>query len=370
MKGLYYHVKQVCHFGQSRPIFSRLGGKIITPANYPISFLHFLFRYGPMKSKIMEKKLGRLDRVARGLILCHSAANVVPKGGNYRRVFVYHGTSDKVFTTPGGKLEADWYDYYFLTGNKDLYKLRNYLRNPERLEGKIVKIGMFRSDPLFNGSYDRGDLLKKYGIKPEGRRIILYAPTWKWGGGTLDRCFARFVQEIPKKYVFVIRPHYNDRKKIKEILKFQASNRIKHFYVFAKQHQEIMDLICISDLMIGDNSAVNYEFALTKRPMVFVKSEAKEVFTPPDEYNVKLCGPAYDPDKDDILPKVEEAFESDEYNGCMERLVERSYYFNDGHAVDRACSFIVDTLGEMGIIDRAETLKKYRGVFTYRGEYV
>jgi hypothetical protein len=366
MKGLYYFAKKIYQLSQSKPIFYRLGGKIITHWDFPKTYLYHLLRFGPFKTSFLSRDLKRLDSMARGLVLCHSGDNTVPPGKNYRRVFVYHGTCDTV-----DKLLADWFEYYFVTGSKDLDKLIRYTYDPQNLQGKIVKIGMFRSDPIFNKTYNREKILGKYAIRPEGKRIILYAPTWSFGGGTLEQCFKPFIRVIPEKYIFIIRPHYNDRRNIRQILQWQHQNRSRDFYFFPKQYHDIMDFIYVSDLLIGDNSAVNYDFALTKKPIVLVKSEVHEnLFVPPDEYNIKLCCPTYDPEgKDDILEKIDDAFNNPKHKDCLDKLVERSFYFNDGHAVDRACSFIVDMLSDMDIIDREHTLKKYEGAFTYTDGY-
>ncbi len=376
MNGLYYYVKKIYQFSQSKPVFETLGGKVITDRN--LTFLHFLLRYGLKSAHIVsrhfdevgkKKKLLGLDKRVKGLILCHSGSNIVPPHENYRRVFVYHATCDKTFLGPEGKLVADWFEYYFVTGEKDLYKLRNYTHNPELLEDRIVKIGMFRSDPIIRERYDREEILKRYGIKPEGKKIILYAPTWKWGGGTLGKCFETFAREIPKNYVLIIRPHYNDKKHIACALQWQREHRVKGLYIFPKQCQDIMDFIYVSDMMIGDNSSVNYDFVVTRRPVVIVNAPHKDVFTPPDEFNIKLCAPIYEPGEVDILEKIEEAFSDPEYRNRIGKLVERSFYFNDGHVVDRACSFIADKLSEMGLVDREEMLEKYKHKFTYMDNY-
>ena len=378
MKGLNYYVKKRYQFSQSKPVYDKLGGRIITFTQYPLTFLHFLFKYGPGRSKIVKRerkkvegkrKLAGLDRFVKGLILCHSGGNIVPPGKHYKRVFVYHGTVDKTFSGIGKKISADWFEYYFLTGEKDLYKLKNYTHKTELLDDRIVKIGMFRSDPIINNAYDKEKILKKFGIKPEGKKIVLYAPTWKWGGGSLGKCFDIFAREIPKKYILIIRPHFNDKKNIKYITKWLRKHRVEDIYFFPKHYQDIMNFIYISDLLIGDNSSVNYDFAVTKRPVVIVDSPHEDVFSPPDEFNIRLCGPLYHPEKDDILEKINEAFSNPLYKKRIEELNNKSFYFNDGHAVDRACSFIVDTLSEMGILDREKTLKQYEGKFSYKNNY-
>ncbi len=131
-----------------------------------------------------------------------------------------------------------------------------------------------------------------------------------------------------------------------------------------------MNFIYISDLFIGDNSSVNYDFAVTKRPVVIVDSPHEDVFSPPDEFNIRLCGPIYNPEKHDILEKIDEAFSNPLYKKRIEELINKSFYFNDGHAVDRAWIFIVFKLSEMGIIDREKTLKKYIRKFTYKNNYM
>jgi hypothetical protein len=373
MKGLYFFAKKIYQLAQSKPIFYRLGGRILTYWEFPITYAYHLFRHGPFRAGILGKNLKRLDRMARGLVLCHSAGGRVPPGKNYRRIFVYHGTCDTIYRAdgPDNKLLSEWFEYYFVTGDKDLDKLKRYTYDPENLDDKIVKIGMFRSDPIFNKTYDRDAILRKYGIKSHGKKIILYAPTWSWGAGTLKECFHHFISRIPEKYVFIIRPHYNDRKNIRYILRWQKEHKLKDFYFFPKQYQDVMDLIYISDLLIGDNSSVNYDFLLTKRPIVLVKSEKHEnLFVPPDEYNIKLCCPTFDSNgKDVILEKIEDAFSNSKYRESLDKLINKSFYYNDGHAIDRACSFIVDTLGEMNIIDRTKTLKEYEKVFQYNDGY-
>jgi len=362
LEGLYYFAKRTYHFSQSKSIFEKLGGKIITTTEFPLTFFYFLFKYGPFRIKIMSRKLFRLHRVARGLILCHSADGSVPRSDNYKRVFVYHGTSDKVFTMPDKKLRLEWFEYYFLSGEKDRYKLKHFSHRSDKLDHKIVKIGMFRSDPVFKNNYSKEKILRRYKIQTNAKKIILYAPTW-------NTCFERFAEEITKEYVLIIRPHANDRRNIKYILTWMKKNKKQNLYFFPKQYQDIMNFIYISDLMIGDHSAVNYDFALTGRPMVFVKSDTVDVFIPPDKYNVRLCGPLYDPEKDDIIEKIEDAFNNPTYEKKMIHLIRNSFYYNDGHAVDRACSFIVDKLSEMGMIDKQFTLKKYGRYFTYMNNY-
>jgi len=373
MKGLYYYTKRTYQFSQSKQVFERLGGTFIINWEYPKTILHFLIRYGPFRIRLMGKRFSRIDRSVKGIILCHSGEYIVPPGRNYRRVFVYHGTCDTVYKAqgPNDKLLAEWFEYYFVTGDKDLHKLRKYTYNADKLEGKIVRTGMFRSDSIITGSFDREKILRKYGIHSDGKKIVLYAPTWAYGGGTLSELFETFAKEIPKQYVLIVRPHANDRVAIKYIRSWQRSHHVRDLYIFPKPAQDIMDFVSIADVLIGDNSAVNYDFVLTGRPLVLVRSDEHEnLFVPPDEYNIKLCVPMYEHGKDSILEKIEVALHNPEYKKRTAALVHNSFYFNDGHVVDRVCSFIVDALSDMGVVDREKVMRKYGKRFEYRSDYI
>jgi CDP-glycerol glycerophosphotransferase (TagB/SpsB family) len=82
----------------------------------------------------------------------------------------------------------------------------------------------------------------------------------------LGKCFKKFVDELHQDYVLIIRPHFNDQKNMRLVLEWKRRYGVEGVYIFHKQYQDIMEIVHIADLMIGDNSAVNYEFALIKNP--------------------------------------------------------------------------------------------------------
>ena len=79
---------------------------------------------------------------------------------------------------------------------------------------KLIKIGNPRFDELSNNNFNKEAYMKSLGIKDLTRKIILYAPTWKWGNGTLHTYFHSFSKSLSKEYNLIVRPHYNDRKYI------------------------------------------------------------------------------------------------------------------------------------------------------------
>ena len=69
------------------------------------------------------------------------------------------------------------------------------------------------------------------GVQDRDRKTILYAPTWKWGAGTLHQYGYKFCQELTKEYNLIIRPHYFDRKYIPKF-KYWAKSKGQNIYIF------------------------------------------------------------------------------------------------------------------------------------------
>ncbi|WP_289085331.1 hypothetical protein, partial [uncultured Sulfitobacter sp.] len=65
------------------------------------------------------------------------------------------------------------------------------LDNFINLQKVLTNLSM-RFDELSNNNFNKEAYMKSLGIKDLTRKIILYAPTWKWGNGTLHTYFHSF----------------------------------------------------------------------------------------------------------------------------------------------------------------------------------
>ena len=62
-------------------------------------------------------------------------------------------------------------------------------------ENKLIKIGYPKFDDYVNNKIDKEKYLDYLGIKERNRKNILYAPTWRWGNGTLKKYGKKFIKE-------------------------------------------------------------------------------------------------------------------------------------------------------------------------------
>ncbi|WP_428952809.1 CDP-glycerol glycerophosphotransferase family protein [Streptomyces sp. cg35] len=147
------------------------------------------------------------------------------------------------------------------------------LRRAFRYEGELVEAGYPRNDVLL--SPDRAKrtarVRERLGL-PEGKKVILYAPTWREdkqrhkGGFLLDLRIdlEAAKRELGDDHVLLIRPHSH----VVEPVPGAGDG-----FVWDVSAQagitDVMDLLLVADVLVTDYSSVMFDFAVTGRPMLF-----------------------------------------------------------------------------------------------------
>ncbi|MGP4024754.1 bifunctional glycosyltransferase/CDP-glycerol:glycerophosphate glycerophosphotransferase [Actinomadura sp. 3N407] len=191
----------------------------------------------------------------------------------------WHGTPLKklgydVKTMPYKRTEGvDWMEYD--VPHWDLLLAQNafsvpLFRRAFRYDGPVFESGYPRNDVL--NSPHRGEIAsvvrRRLGI-PEGKRVVLYAPTWRddFHHAVGKRAFRlefdidRFRAALGDDHVLLLRTHYlvTDRPKL----------RPGDCVMDVSVYPDISELFLISDVLVTDYSSSMFDFAVTGRPMVF-----------------------------------------------------------------------------------------------------
>ncbi|MFI6880058.1 CDP-glycerol glycerophosphotransferase family protein [Streptomyces sp. NPDC050400] len=147
------------------------------------------------------------------------------------------------------------------------------LRRAFRYEGELVEAGYPRNDALLSADrVKRAQRMRERLGLPEGKKVILYAPTWREdkqrhrGGFLLDLRIeldaAR--RELGDEHVLLIRPHAH----VVEPVPGAGDG-----FVWDVSAQagitDVMDLLLVADVLVTDYSSVMFDFAVTGRPMLF-----------------------------------------------------------------------------------------------------
>lgn len=207
------------------------------------------------------------------------------KKENQIYIQTWHGTplkrlanDMKVVRMPGTTTANYKKNFYAETSRWD------YLVSPNRYSTNIFKtafwmdeertweIGYPRNDVLVNRSDDQEYInqIKKDLNLPEGKKVIMYAPTWrddefvKKGHYLFDLKInlENLQKELGENYVILLRMHYL-------IANALDLNGYEDFAIDVSNYSDISELYLISDALITDYSSVMFDFGILKRPQYF-----------------------------------------------------------------------------------------------------
>ncbi|MBC5995861.1 CDP-glycerol glycerophosphotransferase family protein [Romboutsia hominis] len=137
-----------------------------------------------------------------------------------------------------------------------------------KYENTVLETGYPRNDVFYKDNVDtkRQELRRKLNI-PKGKKVILYAPTWRENesrNSTYNTPFNidTFASEFGNEYVLLLRLHYFDASRV-DSGNYGDLVRNVSFY------DDISDLYLISDILITDYSSVMFDFANSNKPILF-----------------------------------------------------------------------------------------------------
>lgn len=134
---------------------------------------------------------------------------------------------------------------------------------------KILEEGYPRNDRLVNATAeDKDDLRKAFGV--EGKKVILYAPTWRDNQHTsgtgytykTEVDFDKLQKELGDEYVILFRAHYL-------VANSFDFDRYDGFIRDVSSYPDINDLYIVADILVTDYSSVFFDYANLKKPVVF-----------------------------------------------------------------------------------------------------
>lgn len=145
-----------------------------------------------------------------------------------------------------------------------------------RYNGEVIMEGMPRNDKLTNVDLFKDDALKiKKTLSIEnGKKILLYAPTYR-EGGVGQKCLIDIPQTLSslesngEKWMCLVRSHSLSKGII-------VNESTGCSFMDVSSYPDMADLLLISDLLITDYSSCAGDFVLTNRPVVLTHFDRKE----------------------------------------------------------------------------------------------
>ena len=170
------------------------------------------------------------------------------------------------------KIEPCWqYTYQFIdymlsnSWQKDFVYHKGY-----NFKREILHTGLPRNDILFTkGNEKQKELIrKKIGIV-QGEKIVLYAPTFRYGSQTQTQIYQPDISNVLEslnakfggRWKFVVHKHDSLLNSIHKSFDYANKNIIDGTCV-----EDIQELLLVADALITDYSSVEMDFCLTGRP--------------------------------------------------------------------------------------------------------
>jgi CDP-glycerol glycerophosphotransferase (TagB/SpsB family) len=343
---IYYFANQVYQFSNALPLYRKIGGRLIIHTIKKFlqvkMYLRGLNQSPDHKTflntpQVLWREITDLNDL-EGIILSLSATAIDCNHQKCKTIFIGHGTGDKKYGSGGDVFKN--YDYHFISGPKHLQKLKDL--NIDIPDDRLIKIGNLRFDDYLNHKLERQKELDRLGIIDRKRKNVLYAPTWRWGGGTLKRFVYYFANEITKKFNLIIRPHHHERRYLPGLRWWAKTNGIKNIYFsnpsWLKKSDTMNDFIA-SDILISDTSSILYEYLITSQPIIVIKNNFTDLHRMPDQMNIMKHVTIFD-GTGDITKLIERNLEDKESKKKYAEILNHCFYFNDGKSVERSLTFL------------------------------
>ncbi|MGV9346095.1 bifunctional glycosyltransferase/CDP-glycerol:glycerophosphate glycerophosphotransferase [Streptomyces spiralis] len=170
----------------------------------------------------------------------------------------------------------DRFDHFVVRSEHDVRTLARAYRIPEH---KLLRTGYPRNDALVRARQGAASnpeaqrLAERLGIDP-GRRVLLYAPTFRAGsdGRVKDFEFPFDVEDFAARFgddcTLLVRAHYLNRLTLPP----SVAGRV----IDVSAEPDITPLMLLADALITDYSSVMFDYALLQRPIVFYVHDWEE----------------------------------------------------------------------------------------------
>ncbi len=165
-----------------------------------------------------------------------------------------------------GRNDFNWdhVDLFCISGEYEREIIRrDFCVRPE----SILLSGLPRNDELYHATEEKKRLLRKQFNIPDGKKVVLYAPTWREsidGGKSCSLTppidFKKWEEQLSLEYVLLIRAHVNTRKML--------GIKFNDFVRNGSDYPIVNDLLIVADYLISDYSSIIMDYSILCRPIV------------------------------------------------------------------------------------------------------
>jgi len=345
----YYLATDIQHIPPVIRLFPYLQGIVITNNKIIFDFINTKYKELNIPCFYIKRRKEAHSLIVKYKIrvVLYPSYHVLFRG---KAIQIFHGgLSDKNYVE---SLKILVYDFVLFPGEKtkDKVEKAGYLKSIPRWS----LVGYPKFDPLIDKS------LKFNPVFNNGRKTILYAPTWvsqnekfkivkfsEYGESSLEVWALAIIKALCQDYNLIIKYHSRVYRKpndtYEEIDKLIISLNAQG-NVVTKIDDNILPYMAEADLMISDISTACYEWFHFNKPIVFANPSPAHYQPSQDIRSNTYAWQAGDVinSSEQIIEFVKENLAFDKYQEIRNRIFNYTVYKPDGHATERQASIIID----------------------------
>jgi CDP-glycerol glycerophosphotransferase len=221
------------------------------------------------------------------------------------------------------------------------------MRRAFRYEGEILESGYPRDDVMRRPQTDAvaASVRARLGL-PEGKRVVLYVPTWRdnqvYANGKRYRFDMRLDLEqayatLGDDYVFLVRGHHQMADDVPAGLR-------PGFALNVTAYPDISELYLVSDVLVTDYSSAMFDYAVTGRPMLFFtydladyRDNLRGFYV---DFEAEVPGPLLDTSAEVFAALADIDSTAGKYAEQYQRFVAKYCPLDDGSAGARVCDVL------------------------------
>ena len=228
-----------------------------------------------------------------------------------------------------------------MTSGSDFYE--KLIKSAFCYYGFVLKTGCPRNDVLFNSDEEFCNNVKKCLSIPKGKRILLYAPTFRdhsvieqTENIDIERTLNALDAKSGEEWICLGRFHP----------KTQGLNRFTSKKIIdVSAYYDMADLLCIADCLITDYSSAATDYIIRKKPMFLYQAD-RDSYSKSDRslyFDMKKSPFFIATNQDELECLIRECSQSDAIKNCNDIS---KYYgmYETGHASDDVVSYIMNQI--------------------------
>lgn len=309
---------------------------------YPVVFLYSLRGlWCVLRAKVLIVEQSSKDIIGTGFVI-----------GNYNILNTMHGTPLKMISIDEQVKNATMIEELFKIGinieRKKYTMLACSTENARNLKkslhnGNIKVLGYPRNDVFFDKNLCYIDYNKKLNLK-KYKKVLLYAPTLRDHKALTPPFSQNFLIKLNnylrvEKSILLIRTHPLAVDKIE-------FNNLSNMLNISRSIDDIQEILLYTDVLITDYSSIIYEYALTKKPIIFYPFDYKDYIENCRkmylDYYKELPGP-FANNEDELLNYIKNVNvwkKKADYKRKYDLFMTRFNKYRDGKSSERIYNFL------------------------------